>query len=262
MLQERPPSSSHFRVSEQQRSDCLFSPSAPAGACSGLLQGRGDQAPLFHAVYHLALVRGAQLSCSATNQRGPLYLCQRCPATRAPQNSKKPIRAILTDITVRAVEAKLFITLLIDQWGARWLKIEISIDGSCQRLPDSFSKDFQVCSCTRQLHTSINVHTDTHKYIKKLRKSHIHIHFEQRHVDCAMPSSVHRQIITHNLHTKIFCKCSPHRLSPGLFLPSHVCIAWSDHGWVFHFQPTVVSHIQQSAHYTVAHNPNSPSIPV
>lgn len=35
----RPPSSSHFRVSEQQRNDCLFSPSAPAGACSGLSSG-------------------------------------------------------------------------------------------------------------------------------------------------------------------------------------------------------------------------------
>lgn len=38
---ERPRSSSHFRVSEQPRNDCLFSPSAPAGACSGLPQGHG-----------------------------------------------------------------------------------------------------------------------------------------------------------------------------------------------------------------------------
>ncbi len=84
---ERPPSSSHFRVSEQQRNDCLFSPSAPAGACSGLPQGDGDQAPLFHAVYHLSAVRGAQLFSGATDQHHPLYLCQKRLSTHERQHS-------------------------------------------------------------------------------------------------------------------------------------------------------------------------------
>lgn len=104
---EGPLSSSHFRVSEQQRNDCLFSPSAPAGACSGLPQGHGDQAPLFHAVYHLTAVRGAQLSSSATDQHSPLYVCQRRLTAYIPQRSC--IVATLTDITVRALEAELLI---------------------------------------------------------------------------------------------------------------------------------------------------------
>lgn len=105
---ERPLSSSHFRVSEQQRNDCLFSPSAPAGACSGLPQGHGDPAPLFHAVYHLTAVRGATfLQCHRST----------LSTVSVPETShhihysalKKYFWAILTDISVRPLVAKLLI---------------------------------------------------------------------------------------------------------------------------------------------------------
>ncbi|KAK5851865.1 hypothetical protein PBY51_023383 [Eleginops maclovinus] len=82
---ERTLSSSHFRVSEQQRNDCLFSPSAPAGACSGLPRGHGDTAPLFHAVYYLYCceTRPTLLQCHRSTP--PLYLCQRPLTTYIPQ---------------------------------------------------------------------------------------------------------------------------------------------------------------------------------
>ena len=63
-------------------------------------------AHLFHAVYHLAAVRGVHPSSSATYQHSPLYLCQRRLTADILQHLKKHIWAILTDITDEALEAK------------------------------------------------------------------------------------------------------------------------------------------------------------
>ncbi|GLD55184.1 transmembrane protein 132C-like protein, partial [Lates japonicus] len=66
------------------------------------LKAMRDQALLFHAVYHLAAVRGAQLSSSATDQHSPVYVCISLHCT-----DYTPKKAILTGELVIALPPRI-----------------------------------------------------------------------------------------------------------------------------------------------------------
>jgi len=120
---ERPPSSSHFRVSERQRNDCLFSPSAPAGACCGLPQGHRDRTPLFRAVYHLTAATHLQPTVSVPGASHDIHT----------SSLKTCTWAILAD-RVTTLEGEHLIICSLTSGAHAASNIFIPIDGLCLRL--------------------------------------------------------------------------------------------------------------------------------
>lgn len=106
---ERPRSSSHFRVSEQQRNDCLFSPSAPAGACSGLPQGHERPWLLSSMLFTTSLLSEARIPPPVPPINTVHCICPRVVSLHIFLSTQKKNTYILTDVTNGALEAELLI---------------------------------------------------------------------------------------------------------------------------------------------------------